>query len=118
MRPCVSKIIVARRSSSYTGQTGIPGTSGRPVRAEEVSADEFMVKYRKHHSVQAKLDAGEAVTAADFPYEFEVFRAIGACYSQYDFVGNPNVMTWLLGRAPTTVEEYLRKEYARFQAAA
>ena len=92
--------------------------TGRPVRAEEVSPDEFMVKFRHHHAVQAKLDAGEAVTAADFPYEFAVFRAIGACYSRYDFIGNPNVMTWLLGRAPTTVEEYLRKEYARFKAAA
>ena len=92
--------------------------TGRPVRAEEVSADEFIVKHRKHHAMQALLDAGQTVTPADFPYEFEVFRAIGACYSQSDFVGNPNVLTWLLGRAPTTVEDYLRKEYARFRAAA
>ena len=106
---CLTAYEIAERFAKVTG---------RPVRAEEVSPDEFMVKYRKHHAVQAKLDAGEAVTAADFPYEFEVFRAIGACYSQYDFVGNPNVMTWLLGREPTSVEQYLRKEYARFQAAA
>ena len=92
--------------------------TGRPVRAEEVSPDEFMLKHRKHHAMQALLDAGRTVTSADFPYEFEVFRAIGACYSESDFVGNPNVLTWLLGRTPTTVEEYLRKEYARFQAAA
>ena len=92
--------------------------TGRPVRAEEVSPDEFMVKHRKHHAMQALLDAGQTVTSADFPYEFEVFRAIGACYSASDFVGNPNVLTWLLGRTPTTVEEYLRKEYARFQSAA
>ena len=91
---------------------------GRPVRAEEVSPDEFMVKHRKHHAMQALLDAGRTVTSADFPYEFEVFRAIGACYSASDFVGNPNVLTWLLGRTPTTVEGYLRKEYACFQAAA
>ena len=92
--------------------------TGRPVRAEEVTPDEFIIKYRKHHAMQALLDAGQTVTSADFPYEFEVFRAIGACYSKYDFVGNPNVLTWLLGRTPTTVEEYLRKEYARFRAAA
>ena len=92
--------------------------TGRPVRAEEVSADEFIVKHRKHHAMQALLDAGQTVTPTDFPYEFEVFRAIGACYSQSDFVGNPNVLTWLLGRTPTTVEDYLRKEYARFRAAA
>jgi uncharacterized protein YbjT (DUF2867 family) len=106
---CLTAYEIADRFTKVTGRT---------ISAEEVSADEFMVKYRKHHAVQAKLDAGEAVTAADFPYEFEVFRAIGACYSEHDFVGNPNVMTWLLGRTPTTVEEYLRKEYARLQAAA
>ena len=47
-----------------------------------------------------------------------MFRAIGACYSKYDFVGNPNVLTWLLGREPTSVEAYHRKEYARFLAPA
>ena len=31
-------------------------------------------------------------------------------------VGNPNVLTWLLGRPTTTVEDYLRDEYARFLA--
>ena len=77
-----------------------------------------MVKYRKHPAVEAKLAAGQTVTAEDFPYEFEVFRAIGACYARHDFVGNPNVLTWLLGRKPMSVEDYLRKEYARFRAAA
>lgn len=91
--------------------------TGRPIRAEEVSPDEFMVKYRKHPSVEAKLKAGLTVTAKDFPYEFEVFRAIGACYTKHDFVGNPNVLTWLLGRKPTSVEGYLRNEYARFRVA-
>ena len=92
--------------------------TGRPIRAEEVSPDEFLVKYRKHPSVEAKLKAGLPVTAKDFPYEFDVFRAIGACYTKHDFVGNPNVLTWLLGRKPMSVEDYLRKEYARFRSAA
>ena len=104
---CLTAYEIADRFSKIIGKT---------IRAEEVSADDFMIKYRKHHAMQALLDAGHTVTSADFPYEFEVFRAIGACYSESDFVGNPNVMTWLLGRTPTTVEEYLRKEYARFQA--
>ncbi len=92
--------------------------TGRPISAEEVDADEFMIKYRKHPSIEARFAAGHRVTAADFPDEFAVFRAIGACYSKHDFVGNPNVLTWLLGRAPTTVEAFLRAEYARFRAAA
>ena len=92
--------------------------TGKPIRAEEVAPDEFFIKYRKHHLVEAKQAAGQTVTAADFPYEAEVFRAIGACYAKHDFVGNPNVLAWLLGRAPTSVEQYLRKEYKRFLAAA
>ena len=91
---------------------------GTPVRAEEVEADEFFIRYRKHPAVEARLAAGERVAAADFPDELAVFRAIGACYSRHDFVGNANVLTWLLGRTPTTVEDYLRGEYARFRTAA
>ncbi|OJU30067.1 MAG: hypothetical protein BGN94_02035 [Rhizobiales bacterium 68-8] len=91
---------------------------GRPVRAEEVEPDEFLLKYRKHPLIEAQLAAGKTVTAADFPYIFEVFRAIGACYGKYDFTGNPNVLTWLLGRKPTSVEDYVRREYARFLAEA
>ena len=105
---CLTAYEIAQRFERVTG---------RPVAAEEVSADEFLLKYRKHHAMQAMSETGRAVTKADFPYEFEVFRAIGACYSESDFIGNPNVLRWLLGREPMTVEDYLRAEYARFQAA-
>ncbi len=91
--------------------------TGRPVRAEEVPPDEFMIKYRKHPKIEARLAAGLTVAADDFPDEFAVFRVIGACYSRHDFVGNPNVLRWLLGREPTSVEDYLRGEYARLGTA-
>ena len=87
--------------------------TGKPIRVEEVPAAEFFIKYRKHPLVEARLATGETVTAEHFPREFEVFQAIGACYARYDFIGNPNVLTWLLGRQPTSVEQYLRQEYAR-----
>ncbi|MGI8449867.1 MAG: hypothetical protein ACR2MP_22345, partial [Streptosporangiaceae bacterium] len=35
-------------------------------------------------------------------------------YSSHDFVGNPNVLTWLLGRPPTTFETYVRSQYDAF----
>jgi hypothetical protein len=31
-----------------------------------------------------------------------------------DFVGDPNVLTWLLGRVPTTFEEWVHAHYAAF----
>ena len=91
--------------------------AGRRITAEEVPADEFMVKYRRHPAVQSAAAAGKAVRADDFPYEFEVFRAIGKHYGEHDFVGNANVMRWLLGREPTSVESYIQQEYERHRAA-
>ena len=41
-------------------------------------------------------------------------RAISARYSSHDFVGNPNVLTWLLGRPPTTFEDYVRGQHDAF----
>ncbi len=42
-------------------------------------------------------------------------RAITARYSSHDFVGNPNVLTWLLGRPPTTFEAFVRNQHDDFQ---
>ena len=95
----------------------IATTTGRPIKAEEVSPDEFLVRYRKHPALEAKRAAGRPIKIEDFAYEFEVFRAIGHCYANHDFVGNPNVLTWLLGREPTSVAQYAALEYAKYRAA-
>lgn len=44
-------------------------------------------------------------------------RAIAAHYSKHDFVGNSNVLSFLLGRPATTFEAFVQKEYTRFQQA-
>lgn len=43
-------------------------------------------------------------------YGKEAFRALAYTYGTYGFKGNPNVLTWLLGRAPITFEEWLKDE--------
>ena len=48
----------------------------------------------------------------DLAYQLRMIRAIGARYSSHDFLGNPNVLTWLLGRPPTTFEAFVRREHA------
>ena len=73
----------------------------RPVEALEIDADAF---------------AGRVVTESDpevAGYKTRAIRAISARYSSDDFVGNPNVLTWLLGRAPTTFEQWVRLELGR-----
>ena len=52
-----------------------------------------------------------------FPHQARVLRAITRRYSSHDFVGNPNVLTWLLGREPTNYEQFVRRHYAAFAAA-
>ena len=49
---------------------------------------------------------------ARFAHQARVLQAIRTHYSAHDFVGNPNVLTWLLDRAPTTFEAYVRRHHA------
>ena len=53
---------------------------------------------------------------SQFPYQARVSGAISTRYSDHDFVGNPNVLTWLLGRQPTTWEQFVQKQFDIFQA--
>jgi uncharacterized protein YbjT (DUF2867 family) len=44
-------------------------------------------------------------------YPARGFNALFDYYSEYGFFGNFNVLKWLLGRNPTTLEEYIKKEF-------
>ncbi|MEC3978014.1 SDR family oxidoreductase [Amycolatopsis sp. H20-H5] len=84
----------------------ISGVTGRTVAAEQISPDTF-------------LQAAFGVDSLnDFPYQTEVMRAISARYSSHDFIGNPNVLTWLLGRPPTTFEQFVRREFLKLHSSA
>jgi len=48
---------------------------------------------------------------AEASHELSVLRSISTRYSAHDFVGNANVLTWLLGRQPTSFEEFVRREW-------
>jgi uncharacterized protein YbjT (DUF2867 family) len=50
-----------------------------------------------------------------FPYQARLSRAIGARYSSHDFIGNPNVLTWLLGRTPTTFEQFIQIQHEAYR---
>jgi uncharacterized protein YbjT (DUF2867 family) len=76
---------------------------GRPIAVREIDADTYLRAW-----------VGDADPRLVI-HEVRVLRAISARYSSHDFVGNPNVLTWLLGRPPTTFEAYVRDQYAAFQ---
>src|ERR1700684_772757 len=75
---------------------------GRPIVVREIDADTYLKAW------VADADPQQVT------HQIRVLRAISARYSSHDFVGNPNVLTWLLGRPPTTFEEYVRQQYATF----
>lgn len=74
----------------------------RPIRVSQISPDTFLEGW-----------FGGA-DPAKFPHESKVLRAILTRYSSHDFIGNPNVLTWLLQRPPTTFDEFVRQQYAIF----
>jgi uncharacterized protein YbjT (DUF2867 family) len=76
-----------------------------PIEVRQIDADTYL---------KAWVGDGDP---AQFTHQVKVLRAISARYSSHDFVGNPNVLTWLLGRPPTTFEEYVRHQYALFTQA-
>jgi len=73
---------------------------GGPVVAEEYTPEEYIAAFL------ADRDCSDHVT--------EMMKAISEHYSTHDFVGNPNVLRWLLGRRPNTFEQFVRREYHRY----
>ena len=81
----------------------IAGVIGSNIAVEQISCDDFLT------ALYGNVEA--------FPYQARLMRAISARYSSHDFLGNPNVLGWLLGRPPTGFDAFVRKEWAAFQAA-
>jgi uncharacterized protein YbjT (DUF2867 family) len=75
---------------------------GRPIAVREIDADTYLKAW------VGDTDPGQVT------HQVRVLRAISARYSSHDFVGNPNVLTWLLGRPPTTFEEYVGHQHEAF----
>jgi uncharacterized protein YbjT (DUF2867 family) len=75
---------------------------GRTVAVEEISAEAY-----------AQFLFGDR-DPSEMPHEYRVVRSLHSRYSSDDFIGNSNVLTWLLGRAPTSFEQFVAAQYAAF----
>jgi uncharacterized protein YbjT (DUF2867 family) len=96
----------AGRYSAHDLAAILSGVVEKPVAAREIDADAF---------AERVLSDVDPATRA---YKLRAMRAISARYSSNDFVGNPNVLTWLLGRVPTSFEEWARGQYGAYRALA
>ncbi|MBO1307711.1 NmrA family NAD(P)-binding protein [Enterococcus sp. 669A] len=54
-------------------------------------------------------------TAKYDSYFVKTFQELSKTYGDYGIAGNANVLTWLLGRQPTTFDEYIKREIAANQ---
>ena len=77
----------------------ISAVAGREVVAEQIDSEVFL---------RASLGSD---SPTQFPYQARLLRAISKRYSSHDFIGNPNVLTWLLGRGPTTFEQFVQRTF-------
>jgi NAD(P)H dehydrogenase (quinone) len=65
---------------------------GRPVQAEEIPLDEW-----------AAMARAQGLSG----YRLETLLAMFRYYAHHGLIGNPNVLCWLLRRAPTTLAEFI-----------
>lgn len=77
---------------------------GKAVEVRQIDADTYL-----------KAWVGDK-DPAQCGHQVRVLRSISARYSSHDFLGNPNVLTWLLRRPPTSFESYFRHQYAAHKA--
>ncbi len=87
-------------SAEQMAQT-ISSAIGRPVKLVVEDVDQFLTTW-----------FGSAYSRDRMASEYATFKALSDWYGTHDFVGNPNVLTLLLGRAPTTYRQFLEREYA------
>jgi uncharacterized protein YbjT (DUF2867 family) len=81
----------------------IASVLGRPIEVRQVNVDDYMEAW-----------FGKDLDSEKYRHQSNVMRAISTYYSHHDFVGNPNVLTWLLGRAPTTFAEFVSAQRDAF----
>jgi NAD(P)H dehydrogenase (quinone) len=67
---------------------------GRPVRAERMSLETW-----RQQAHAAELGR----------YRIETLTKMFQYYDRYGFWGNPRVLTWLLGRPPTSFEDFVKR---------
>ena len=93
------------RYTGYEIGRSLSATLGREIGVERMDLAAF---------VRARFGGGDPDALA---HQLRMSQAIEARYSSHDFVGNPNVLAWLLGRPPTSFEAFVRKEHASWIAA-
>ena len=100
------ELVAPGRFTAYEIGEVLSKVMGRRITVERLDLETF---------VRARFGTHDPDT---LHHQLRMSRAIETRYSNHDFVGNPNVLTWLLGRPPTSFEDFARREYADCRAKA
>jgi uncharacterized protein YbjT (DUF2867 family) len=98
------ELVAPGRYTAYDIAKIIGAVVGRDIPAKRIDPDTFIKQYLGIDNL------------SESSYQVRAARAISARYSSHDFVGNPNVLTWLLGRKPTTYREFVQRQFDAFRA--
>jgi uncharacterized protein YbjT (DUF2867 family) len=100
------------RHAGATYELAAPGRYTAHDIAKVISrmADREVTAERIDSEVFLKSSLG-VDSLTQFPYQARVSGAISKRYSSHDFIGNPNVLRWLLGREPTTFEQFVQRTF-------
>jgi uncharacterized protein YbjT (DUF2867 family) len=96
------ELVAPGRYTAYELGEIISRVTGKQIAVEQIDAETY-------------LKAFPAETPQIAAHQAHVLRAITKRYSAHDFVGNPNVLTWLLGRPPSSFEHFVRREFASYK---
>lgn len=99
------ELVAPGRHTAFELGAIIAGVLDRPIAVREIDADTYATAW---------LGDRDPV---DSTHQLAVLRSISSRYSAHDFLGNPNVLTWLLQREPTSFEQFVRREWRAHQEA-
>ncbi|WP_174290871.1 SDR family oxidoreductase [Sphingomonas bacterium] len=100
------ELVGAGRYTAHDMGAIIAKVFGKPITVEEIGPDAYLKGLFGDHDLST------------MPHEAAVGRSLTERYSSHDFIGNPNVLTWLLGRPPTSFEQFVASHHAAMTAAA
>lgn len=99
------ELVAPGRHTAFELGAIISDVLDRPIAARQIDADTYATAWLGDRD------------PADSTHQLAVLRSISSRYSAHDFVGSPNVLTWLLAREPTSFEQFVRREWSTHQEA-
>ena len=95
-------------SYELSGSDKLTSEEMRRIFSRVLGRDIPMVQWTPEDAIEFRFGSREVSPAN--AHHHQVLSSISDWYSKYEFIGNSNILEWLLGRKPTTFEEYLRRE--------